>query len=195
MTRKENIRAILECYFTGFKDVMIDSACERICELEQEPTAEKSVLDMTELEKALLHIKTRADAWAVKVVKDALSQEPCDKCVYSTKDGYCQYDDISETIPPLEPCADAVSRDAVINLFKGNIGSEAALILHKAKQLPSVNPQPCDDDGNNLCSSCTNIGCEFQSGIVRTKCAFYMPPHIETDNCGNYVVLSRYSEK
>jgi len=42
---------------------------------------------------------------------------------------------------------------------------------------------------NNLCSSCTNIGCEFQSGIVRAKCAFYMPPHIETDNCGNYIVM------
>ena len=42
---------------------------------------------------------------------------------------------------------------------------------------------------NNLCSSCTNIGCEFQSGIVRTKCAFYMPPHLEPDNCGNYVVM------
>ena len=42
MTRKENIRAILECYFTGFKDVMIDSACERICELEQEPTDERA---------------------------------------------------------------------------------------------------------------------------------------------------------
>lgn len=40
----------------------------------------------------------------------------------------------------------------------------------------------------NLCDSCTNIGCEFQSGIVRTKCAFYMPPQLEPDNCGNYVV-------
>lgn len=42
---------------------------------------------------------------------------------------------------------------------------------------------------DNLCNSCTNIGCEFQSGIVRTKCAFYMPPHLEPDNCGNYVVM------
>lgn len=41
---------------------------------------------------------------------------------------------------------------------------------------------------SNLCNSCTNIGCEFQSGIVRTKCAFYMPPQLEPDNCGNYVV-------
>lgn len=39
---------------------------------------------------------------------------------------------------------------------------------------------------HNLCDSCTNIGCEFQSGNVRTECAFYMPPHIEPDNCGNY---------
>ena len=39
----------------------------------------------------------------------------------------------------------------------------------------------------NLCDSCTNIGCMFQSGIVRTECAFYIPPHIEPDNCGNYV--------
>ena len=42
---------------------------------------------------------------------------------------------------------------------------------------------------DNLCNSCTNIGCEFQSGIVRTECAFYMPPRIECDNCGNYVVM------
>ena len=42
---------------------------------------------------------------------------------------------------------------------------------------------------NSLCNSCTNLGCEFQSGIVRTECAFYMPPYIEPDNCGNYVVM------
>ena len=42
---------------------------------------------------------------------------------------------------------------------------------------------------NNLCNTCTNIGCEFQSGIVRTRCAFYMPSQLEPDNCGNYVVM------
>lgn len=31
---------------------------------------------MTELEHAIKHIKTRADAWAVKEVENALSQEP-----------------------------------------------------------------------------------------------------------------------
>lgn len=38
----------------------------------------------------------------------------------------------------VKPCGDAISREAVIKLFNGNIGSEAALILHKAKKLPSV---------------------------------------------------------
>ena len=33
----------------------------------------------------------------------------------------------------------------------------------------------------SLCDSCVAKGCIFQSGIVRTKCAFYMPPHIEAD--------------
>jgi len=34
MTHKENITAILECYFTGFKKEIIDSACNRILEQE-----------------------------------------------------------------------------------------------------------------------------------------------------------------
>lgn len=39
MTYKQNITAILECYFAGFKEEIIDSACNRILEqeLEQEP--------------------------------------------------------------------------------------------------------------------------------------------------------------
>ena len=49
-------------------------------------------------------------------------------------------------------------------------------------------PTTKNDLAHNLCNSCTNIGCEFQSGIVRTKCAFYMPSQLEPDNCGNYVV-------
>jgi len=36
---------------------------------------------MTDLERAILHIKTRADAWAVKEVEKALSQEPCDEAI------------------------------------------------------------------------------------------------------------------
>ena len=41
-----------------------------------------------------------------------LQQEPCDKCVYSTSEG-CQYDDITETIPPFD---DAINRQTILNL-------------------------------------------------------------------------------
>lgn len=54
---------------------------------------------------------------------------------------------------------------------------------------------------DNLCNSCSNISCEFQSGIVRKKCDFYRPNflrqwygepklHTEIDNCGNYYTMS-----
>lgn len=52
-----------------------------------------------------------------------------------------------------------------------------------------------NDLAHNLCKSCKNIGCEFQSGIVRTECAFYMLPHIEPDNCGNYVAQDSTTKK
>ena len=34
-----------------------------------------------ELQDAIRHIKTRADAWAVKEIVDALKQEPCDDAI------------------------------------------------------------------------------------------------------------------
>lgn len=37
MTKEENIRAILECNFAGFKDENIDTAVSRIMELDGEP--------------------------------------------------------------------------------------------------------------------------------------------------------------
>ena len=37
MTREENIRAILECNFSGFKDEIIDIAVKNIMSLSQEP--------------------------------------------------------------------------------------------------------------------------------------------------------------
>lgn len=105
-----------------------------------------------------------------------------------------------------EPSGDLISRqlaiDTMAKLEQEDIdtygcsipeGFDGERAIEALKQLPSVKQEPCDDaisrQADNLCSSCTNIGCEFQSGIVRTKCAFYMPPHIESDNCGNYVVM------
>lgn len=75
---------------------------------------------MTELEKALLHIKTRADAWAVKVVKDAL-----------------------------EPCTDAVSREAVIEAITNTSGIRGDA-LNALYALPSVTPT-CEEREKGEC--------------------------------------------
>lgn len=82
---------------------------------------------------------TRYDT--LKCMLDEL-QEPCDKCVYSTSEG-CQYDDITETIPPFD---DAISRQAVLKIIDGwydnnrdteNIEDLIVLITYMC----SVNPQ------------------------------------------------------
>lgn len=50
MTTKENIRAILECYFAGFKEEIIDDCCNRICyQLKLEKPIESE--DMSEQER------------------------------------------------------------------------------------------------------------------------------------------------
>ena len=80
---------------------------------------------------------------ALDMAIQALSQEPCP---YSTKDGYCQYDDIAETIPTeQEPCEDAVSRDAVqkeINCWIGSGEYRYAMserfIIDRINNLPPV---------------------------------------------------------
>lgn len=71
-----------------------------------------------------------------------LQQEPCDKCVYSTSEG-CQYDDITETIPPFEDC---ISRQAVLDVTWEEPSYTDALnvlteVRDKVKALPPVNPQ------------------------------------------------------
>ena len=65
------------------------------------------------------------------------------------------------------------------------------------KVIEGIKPYWRDDTSDNLCYSCATYGCwpcEFRSDTVRTKCAFYMPPRIEPDNCGNYVVMQPTSE-
>jgi len=78
---------------------------------------------MTELEHAIKHIKTRADVWAVKEVEKALSQEPC---------------------------ADTISRDAVINTLDNidkaldedrTVENYKALLKECYEVLPSVTRQ------------------------------------------------------
>ena len=90
-------------------------------------------------------------------------QEPCEKCDYVEGSPfclqYCPYD--AERKKEQEPCTDAVSREAVIKLFNGNIGSESALILHMVKKLPSVTQKSgkwilLDECANSgyYCSNC-----------------------------------------
>lgn len=64
MTRKENITVILECYFTGFKKEIIDSACNRI--LEQESKTDIGLNDKKKL------------SWLGKNCKDC-GNEKCKK--------------------------------------------------------------------------------------------------------------------
>ena len=98
---------------------------------------------MTELERALRHIKTRADSWAVKEVEKALSQEPCtvsvsekepneiteevtlrffknslkvrwhDFVIYNVEWLKKNWQMEMDIVCGVEPCNDAVSREAV----------------------------------------------------------------------------------
>lgn len=67
----------------------------------------------------------------IKAIEGAFT---CDKCVYSTSEG-CQYDDITETIPPFDDC---ISRQAVLDLLEN---TNNGWIINKVLQLPPVNPQ------------------------------------------------------
>ena len=56
-------------------------------------------------------------------------------------------------------------------------GSELIPVFRVKQWLEHIQkPTTKNDSAHNLCDSCINYKCEFQSGIVRTKCAFYMPP-------------------
>ena len=51
MTYKENIRAILECYFTGSKEEIINSACNHICNQE--------MIDLNEIYDEICNLKQK----------------------------------------------------------------------------------------------------------------------------------------
>ena len=87
----------------------------------------------------------------IKAIEGAFT---CDKCVYSTSEG-CQYDDITETIPPFEDC---ISRKAVLNTLENmdraldedrTVEYYKELLRECYKVLPSVTPKPkseCEHD-------------------------------------------------
>ena len=177
MSREEAIKELSNLIFElGFEDNVDDKVYAlnmAIQALSQEPCENKSIMNDTELDKAIRHIKTRADAWAVKEVTEALrsiserldkalSQESLDNMPCVTKEEMQKCKEVvkkytpSVTQKPIE-CTDAVSRDTVLDAifdywYKKNIigGSgrdvydDCAFII---KQLPSVTPKPteCDD--------------------------------------------------
>lgn len=110
---------------------------------------------------------------ADEIIK-ALEQEPCDKCVYSTKDGYCQYDDITETIPPFEPCEDAISRQMVLSMQyriddSTTLSTRNVVNVDDIEDLPPVTPQQktghwirkateIENDGIRITYECSECG-------------------------------------
>lgn len=85
-----------------------------------------------------------------------------------------------------ESCEDAVSREFMYELGAKCIAARnengVLVAIASIENLPSVTPQPKMGHWiENLCDSCTNNTCEFQSGIQRSKCDFYIAPmpHLE----------------
>lgn len=62
MTKEENIKAILNAHFVGFKDEIIDSATNTICELKQEPFMNKPCVSAGVCEHDKLQLLDRIKA-------------------------------------------------------------------------------------------------------------------------------------
>ena len=132
-----------------------------------------------DLEAALRHIKTRADAWAVNEIRRVLEQEPCEKSMnkayefgnhkgvgvyWNTETNTVElpkavFEYILRQVPTeeQETCEDAISREAVKKEFKCWIGSgeyrkpnASDYLGERLRKLPSVQPSRKD-----------NIECEW----------------------------------
>ncbi len=122
-------------------------------------TIEQAKSELMQIYGMLSPDKQRAIDTLVKI-------EPCEKCVYSTKDGCCQYDDITETIPQFEPSGDTVSLETVIEWLKTKdiikLSSQEETARKELKALPSVNPQEPKHCDRNICiqNEYNGIGCD-----------------------------------
>ena len=115
-----------------------------------------------ELEKAIRHIKTRADGWAIKAITDALEQTETwngyhgqinapkgtfkkiwDDCKQEPSDewqnGYDTAWEEAKVFYEVEPCEDAISREAVMGLVAREHSEWDDLYIDIAK-LPSITP-------------------------------------------------------
>lgn len=107
---------------------------------------------MTELEHAIKHIKTRADAWAVKEVEEALSEW---RCIYDLKNRYCPRLDEHGMLKELEQqpkcdkdCED-MTREVAIKAIQDFIGwfKEDSLIRKALEMaIQALSQEPTFDD-------------------------------------------------
>lgn len=128
MTREENIRAILESIFSGFKEEFIDIATKNICDLEQEP----------------------CDDMKRKIEKEYLFESLCE----DLKKLQAENEKLRKALEQ-EPCEDAISRQTVLNLMRSltrwcirsedgkfdNVGLLYDDVMFGIDMLPSVTPQ------------------------------------------------------
>ena len=70
MSKEANIRAILECNFTGFKDEIIDTAVELICDLECEPITSPSQ-----------HLAKQAEDFEEIAMNEIDKARSCEDCI------------------------------------------------------------------------------------------------------------------
>lgn len=117
---------------------------------------------------------------------EIIEQEPCDKCAYSTSED-CQYDNITETIPPFEDC---ISRQATIEYLCINMNwhdedGETAddeeklnAITDLVNGVPPVTPQPkmgrwifVDEAKEHArCSECNSGNVDLFDGKLHNYC-------------------------
>lgn len=133
---------------------------------------------------------------ALEMGRTALEQEPCDNAI-SREDVIkliqCSEYELQDRVDNDAMCDDIRDLPPVtqklghwIHFAQSDDCSECGWSTGKyispSKYCPNCGVrmvEPQEKSVNNLCDSCTNIRCEFQSGIVRTKCTFYIPPHIK----------------
>lgn len=121
---------------------------------------------------------------ALKMAIQALSQELCEwgKMTFDAISGMSIFEFSDGTVKrvkqaELEPCEDAISRDAVIKIIedaetarlRGDIDLLYAPILKKLNELTSVNPQPCDDAISRILKRMWNCRGKHTTSIDKVK--------------------------
>ena len=119
MSKEANIRAILECNFTGFKDEIIDTAVELICDLECEPITSPSQ-----------HLAKQAEDFEEIAMNEIDKARSCEDCI-SREEVKDKLMELWTKYMPME------------------LDMHLSFVLEKISELPSVTPKarwiPCSE--------------------------------------------------